>query len=48
MPIPLLGSSREWRNGELTKFIDGEGRFIGMGLVDTFTKTIKIKRLIKN
>jgi tRNA pseudouridine55 synthase len=48
MPIPLLGNSKEWRNGELTKLLNKRGVLIGIGMVDAFSKTIKIKRLINN
>ncbi len=46
MPIPLLGGAREWKNGDVTKLIDNKGALIGIGTVDTVSKTIKIKRLI--
>lgn len=46
MPIPLTGSSREWQNGQYTKLLNKKGSLIGIGMADTFSKTIKIKRLI--
>jgi len=46
MPIPLVGNSKEWRNGEFTKLLNKKGNLIGIGMADTFSKTIKIKRLI--
>jgi tRNA pseudouridine55 synthase len=46
MPIPLAGNSREWQNGEHTKLLNKKGSLIGIGMADTFSKTIKIKRLI--
>jgi tRNA pseudouridine55 synthase len=46
MPIPLLHSSIDWKNGELAKLLNAEGSLIGLGAVDTVTKTVKIKRLI--
>lgn len=46
MPIPLLGNSREWRNGEPIKLLNKKGSLIGIGMADTFAKTIKTKRLI--
>jgi len=46
MPIPLAGSSKEWQNGEYTKLLNKKGNLIGIGMADTFSKTIKIKRLI--
>jgi tRNA pseudouridine55 synthase len=48
MPVPLLDRSRDMRNGELTKLLDGKGALIGIGKVDTPTRTIRIKRLIKS
>ncbi|OPX93206.1 MAG: tRNA pseudouridine synthase B [Syntrophorhabdus sp. PtaB.Bin006] len=46
MPIPLSGNSKEWKNGELTKLLNKKGSMIGVGMADTFTKSIKIRRLI--
>lgn len=46
MPIPLAGNSKEWKNGEITKLLNKKGSMIGVGMADTFTKTIKIRRLI--
>lgn len=46
MPIPLLGNSRAWTNGEPIKLLNKKGSLIGIGVADTFSKTIKIKRLI--
>jgi tRNA pseudouridine55 synthase len=46
MPIPLAGNSKEWQNGEFTKLLNKKGNLIGIGMADTFSKTIKIKRLI--
>jgi tRNA pseudouridine55 synthase len=46
MPIPLVGNSKEWQNGEFTKLLNKKGNLIGIGMADTFSKTIKIKRLI--
>jgi tRNA pseudouridine55 synthase len=48
MPVPLLGNSREWLHGELTRLISKKGALIGIGTADTLSKTIKIKRLINN
>jgi tRNA pseudouridine55 synthase len=48
MPIPLLGSTREWKNGETTKLLNKKGVLIGIGMTDLASKTIKIKRLIHN
>jgi tRNA pseudouridine55 synthase len=46
MPIPLLDGSREMKNGEFAKLLNGNGALIGIGKVDTPTRTIRIKRLI--
>lgn len=46
MPIPLLGSAREWKNGDVAKLLDAKGSLIGIGTVDMLSKTIKVKRLI--
>ena len=48
MPIPLLGSAKEWKNGETTKLINRKGVLMGIGMTDLTSKTIKIKRLINN
>lgn len=48
MPIPLLGSTREWKNGETTKLLSKRGVLIGIGMTDLASKTIKIKRLLHN
>lgn len=48
MPIPLLGGAREWKNGDLTKLFDTKGILIGIGTVDTASKTVRVKRLINN
>jgi len=46
MPIPLMGNSKEWQHGEYTKLLNKKGNLLGIGMADTFSKTIKIKRLI--
>ncbi len=48
MPIPLLGNTKEWKNGETTKLLNKRGALIGIGMTDLASKTIKIKRLIHN
>jgi tRNA pseudouridine55 synthase len=48
MPIPLLGNTREWKDGETTKLLNKKGILIGIGMTDLASKTIKIKRLINN
>jgi tRNA pseudouridine55 synthase len=46
MPIPLLGEAKEWRHGEVTKILSKTGSLLGIGVVDAFAKSIKVKRLI--
>lgn len=48
MPVPLLGNPREWLHGELTRLFNRKGTLIGIGVADTLSKTIRIKRLINN
>lgn len=48
MPVPLLGNTRDWNDGQYAKMLNRRGHLIGIGVVDTDSKTIKIKRLIKN
>jgi len=48
MPVPITGNSREWKNGEATRLLNKQGALIGIGVADTASKTIKIKRLINN
>ena len=35
MPVPLLDGSRDAKNGELAKLLNGNGALIGIGRVDT-------------
>ena len=46
MPVPLLGGARDWKQGELAKLMNKEGMLLGIGRVDTDSKTIRMKRLI--
>jgi tRNA pseudouridine55 synthase len=46
MPIPLLDGARSLRGGEFTKLLNASGTLIGIGKVDTTTRTIRIKRII--
>jgi len=46
MPVPLLDGFRDLKHGELTKLLGPKGNLIGIGRVDTATRTIRIKRLI--
>ncbi len=48
MPVPLLEGFRDLRNGEFAKLVTGNGVLIGIGKVDTPTRTIRIKRLINS
>jgi tRNA pseudouridine55 synthase len=48
MPIPLLGNSKDWNDGDPVKIVNKKGCLIGIGVADTATKTIKVKRLIYN
>ncbi len=48
MPVPLLGGSRDWTHGELAKLINKEGTLLGIGTVDTTSRSIRMKRLINS
>jgi len=48
MPVPLLDSFKEFRNGDYTKLVSPNGTLIGVGKVDAVTKTVRIKRLINS
>jgi tRNA pseudouridine55 synthase len=48
MSVPLLGGSRDWKHGELAKLLNKSGALLGIGAVDTDSKTIKMKRLINS
>jgi tRNA pseudouridine55 synthase len=48
MPVPLMGGARDWTQGELAKLFNRSGALLGIGKVDTDSKTIKMKRLINN
>lgn len=48
MPVPLLGGSRDWKHGEIAKLLNKSGDLLGIGAVDTDSKTIKMKRLINS
>jgi tRNA pseudouridine55 synthase len=48
MPVPLLGGSRDWKHGEIAKLLNKSGALLGIGAVDTDSKTIKMKRLINS
>jgi tRNA pseudouridine55 synthase len=48
MPVPLLGGSRDWKQGELAKIMNRDGMLLGIGCVDTDSKSIRMKRLINS
>ena len=48
MPVPLLGGSRDWTHGELAKLMNKDGMLLGIGTVDTTSKSIRMKRLINS
>jgi tRNA pseudouridine55 synthase len=48
MPVPLIGGVRDWKHGELAKLLNKSGNLLGIGAVDTDSKTIKMKRLINS
>jgi tRNA pseudouridine55 synthase len=48
MPVPLLDSFRDLRNGDYTKLMNPNGALIGIGRVDAATRTIRVKRLINS
>jgi len=48
MPVPISGSTKEWKDGEATRILNRQGVLIGIGIADISSKTIKIKRIINN
>jgi tRNA pseudouridine55 synthase len=48
MPIPLMGGSKDWKQGELAKLLNKSGALLGIGRVDTDSRTIRMKRLINS
>jgi tRNA pseudouridine55 synthase len=48
MPVPLLGTSKDWKQGELAKLMNKNGTLLGIGRVDTDSRTIRMKRLINS
>ncbi|MCX7857506.1 MAG: tRNA pseudouridine(55) synthase TruB [Deltaproteobacteria bacterium] len=46
MPIPIFGSVRDWKVGELTKILSKEGTMLAIGIADPSSKTVRVKRLI--
>ena len=48
MPVPISGSTKEWKDGEATRLLNKQGHLIAIGVADIATKTIKIKRLINH
>ena len=45
MPVPLLGGSRDWKHGELAKLMNKNGALLGIGAVDTDSKTHKDEKI---
>lgn len=48
MPVPLLSGSRDWKQGELARIMNRDGALLGIGCVDTDSKSIRMKRLINS
>jgi tRNA pseudouridine55 synthase len=48
MPVPLLGGVKDWEDGEVAKLLNKNGDLLGIGRVDTDSKTIRMKRLINS
>jgi tRNA pseudouridine55 synthase len=48
MPVPLLGGSKDWKQGDLAKLLSKSGTLLGIGRIDTDSKTIRMKRLINS
>jgi tRNA pseudouridine55 synthase len=46
MPVPLVGGTKDWKQGEFAKILNKNGGLLGIGRIDTDSKTIKMKRLI--
>lgn len=48
MPVPLLSGAKDWKQGEFAKLMNKNGLLLGIGRVDTDSKTIRMKRLINS
>jgi tRNA pseudouridine55 synthase len=48
MSVPLLSGRRDWTHGELAKLMNKDGMLLGVGTVDTNSKSIRMKRLINS
>lgn len=48
MPVPLLGGAKDWKQGEFAKLLNKNGALLGIGRVDTDSRTIRMKRLINS
>lgn len=46
MPIPIFGNIKDWKDGELTRILNREGLMLAIGVADTKSRIIRIKRLI--
>lgn len=48
MPVPLLSGAKDWKQGEFAKLMNKNGLLLGIGSVDTDSRTIRMKRLINS
>lgn len=48
MPVPIMSSMNLSKHDEMIKLLNRNGRLIAIGMTDTKTNTIKVKRLINN
>ncbi|MCS7280648.1 MAG: tRNA pseudouridine(55) synthase TruB [Desulfobacterota bacterium] len=46
MPIPIFGNAKDFKEGELTKILNKEGKMMAIGIADPSSKIIKVKRLM--
>lgn len=48
MPLPIMTNMNAPKNDEMVKLLNRSGKLIAIGITDTKTNTIKVKRLINN
>ncbi len=48
MPVPIMSDMNAPRQDEMVKLLNRSGKLIAIGMTDTKTNTIKVKRLINN
>jgi tRNA pseudouridine55 synthase len=48
MPVPLMGTAKDWKPDELAKLMRKDGGLLGIGRVDADSRTIRMKRLINS